>query len=86
PLAEVLKGYPKLYPSIASRMTEVGERTGKLEHMLQRLATYYEKSVSNTITNLASVIEPVLLLSIGFSVGFVAIAILTPIWKFSATI
>ncbi|MFC1687412.1 type II secretion system F family protein [Patescibacteria group bacterium] len=86
PLADVLKGYPKLYPSITSRMIEVGERTGKLDHMLTRLAIFYEKSVSATIKNLASIIEPTLLLLIGFTVGFVAIAVLTPIWKFSETI
>ncbi len=84
--SEVLKGYPKLYPPITTRMVEVGERSGKLDHMLSRLATFYEKSVTTSIGNLASVIEPVLLLCIGFAVAFVAIAVLTPIWKFSETI
>ncbi|MFA5070562.1 MAG: type II secretion system F family protein [Patescibacteria group bacterium] len=86
PLAEILKGHPKLYPPITVRMIEVGEKTGKLDHMLSRLATFYEKSVLNTIANLASVIEPVLLLCIGLAVAFVAISVLTPIWKFSETV
>ena len=86
PLTEVLKGYPALYPPVASRMIEVGERTGRLDHMLDRLATFYEKSVTATLGNISSIIEPVLLLTIGLAVGFVAIAILTPIWKFSETI
>lgn len=86
PLAEVLKGHPKLYPPITSRMVEVGEKTGKLDHMLNRLATFYEKSVNTAIGNLASVIEPALLLIIGFAVAFVAISVLTPVWKFSETI
>lgn len=86
PLAEILKGYPKLYPPITVRMIEVGERTGKLDHMLMRLATFYEKSVLNTISNLASVIEPILLLAIGLAVAFVAVSVLTPIWKFSETV
>lgn len=86
PLGEVLRGHPKLYPPITMRMIEVGEKTGKLDHMLTRLATFYEKAVMNTLANLSSIIEPVLLLLIGFGVGFVAIAILTPIWKFAESI
>ncbi len=86
PLAEVLKGHPKIYPPLAIRMVEVGEKTGKIDHMFGRLAVFYERSVSSTMTNLASIIEPVLLLCIGFTVGFVAISVLTPIWKFSETV
>lgn len=86
PLSEILKGNPKLFPPLTTRMVEVGERSGKLDHMLTRLAEYYEKSVTNSLTNLSSIIEPVLLLLIGLSVGFVAISVLTPIWSFSKTI
>ncbi len=85
-ITEVFSGYPKLYPPITSRMIEVGERSGKLDYMLGRLANFYEKTISNTLSNITAIIEPVLLLSIGLGVGFIAIAILTPIWKFSSTI
>lgn len=86
PLSEVLKGSPKLFPPLTTRMVEVGERSGKLDHMLTRLAVFYEKSVETSLTNLSAVIEPILLLCIGFAVGFVAIAVLTPIWSFSRTV
>lgn len=86
PLTEVLKGKKDLYPPITTRMLEVGEKTGKFDHMFTKLAIFYEKSVLNTINNLASVIEPLLLLAIGFGVGFVAVSILTPIWKFAQSI
>lgn len=86
PLGEIVRGYPLLYPPIASRMIEVGERTGRLDHMLGRLAAFYEKSVTTALGNISAIIEPVLLIGIGLSVGFVAIAILTPIWKFSQTV
>ncbi len=85
-IGEVLKGYPDLYPPLTTRMVEVGERTGKLDHMFTRLASFYEKSVLTTLTNMASIIEPLLLIAIGLSVGFLAIAVLTPIWKFAETI
>ena len=86
PLAEVLKGYPTLYPAITLRMIEVGEKSGKLTQMLKKLADFYEKSVAATMTNLASVIEPFLLLFVGLAVAFVAVSVLTPIWKFTETI
>lgn len=86
PLHEVLKGSPQLWPPLSLRMVEVGEKTGKLTHMLERLAVFYESSVQTSLTNLSAVIEPLLLLTIGLTVGFVAIAVITPIWKYSATI
>ncbi len=86
PLHEVMAGQNNLYPPLTIRMVEVGEKTGKLTHMLERLATAYESSVQTNLTNLSAVIEPFLLLTIGVTVGFVAIAVITPIWKYSATI
>ncbi len=86
PLTEALHGYPALYPPMSTRMLEIGEKTGKLDHMFSRLAVFYEKSVLTTILNLSSIIEPVLLLVIGLGVGFVAVSILTPIWSFAQSI
>lgn len=86
PLGEVMKGNPKLFPPLTCRMVEVGERTGKLDDMTTRLAVFYEKSVSTSLENLSATIEPILILVVGLIVGFVAVSILTPVWKFSATI
>ncbi|PIS04928.1 MAG: hypothetical protein COT81_03865 [Candidatus Buchananbacteria bacterium CG10_big_fil_rev_8_21_14_0_10_42_9] len=86
PLTEILSGYPKLYPPILIRMLEVGEKTGKVDRMYEKLAIFYETSVTNTLNNLSVVIEPLLLLFIGGVVGFIAVAVLTPIWKFVETI
>ncbi len=83
---EVLTGYPKLYPPLVTRMVEVGEKTGKLDHMLERLATAYEVSVENKLTNLSSIIEPLLILIIGGVVAFVAVSVMIPIWSFSKTV
>jgi len=85
-LTDVLVGYPVLFPALTCRMIEVGEKTGKLDHMLDRLARHYEKSVTNTLQNLSTIIEPILLLIIGVFVGLLGIAILTPIWNFADSI
>ena len=86
PITEVLHGNPRLYPIMSTRMIEIGEKTGKFDSMFTRLALFYEKSVLTTIQNLSSIVEPVLLLMIGLGVAFVAVSILTPIWRFAQTI
>ncbi len=86
PMTDVMHGYPKLYPPDVIRMLEIGERTGKFDHMFNRIALFYEKSIYNTFTNLSSVIEPFLLVTVGITVGFIAVSILLPIWNFSETI
>lgn len=86
PLSEILQGYPELFPPITTQMIGVGEKSGKMDHMLGKLAVYYDKSVTTSIVNLSSVIEPGLLILIGFAVAFMAIAVLTPIWNYSETI
>ncbi|MBU1164366.1 type II secretion system F family protein [Patescibacteria group bacterium] len=83
---KVLMAYPKLFPPITTRMLEVGEKSGKTDHMFDKIAGFYEKSVINKLTNLSTIIEPVLLLFIGLVVAFVGVSVLTPIWKFAETI
>jgi type IV pilus assembly protein PilC len=59
----------------------VGETTGNLEENLAYLAEFYEGEVNESVGNLTTVIEPLLLLFMGFLVGFVALSIITPIYK-----
>lgn len=86
PLHEVLVAQPQLYPPLVTRMVEVGERSGKLEEMTDRIAHFYEKSVTGLLENLSSTLEPLLLILVGAAVGFIAVSVLTPVWRFSATI
>lgn len=86
PLSETLGAHPKLYPPNVRHMLEVGEKTGKFDYMFVKLASFYEKSVANTFANLSSVIEPFLIIFLGFVVAFIAVSILTPLWRFTDTI
>lgn len=85
-LGEILRGYPQLFPPITTRMIDVGEKSGQLDHMLERLASFYETSVDTKLSNLSSIIEPLLILIVGLVAGFVAVSVMTPIWSFSKTI
>ena len=62
-------------------MIQVGETTGNLEENLEYLAEYYESEVKETVDRLTTVIEPVLLIFMGVLVGFIALSIITPIYK-----
>ncbi|MFH0820113.1 MAG: type II secretion system F family protein [bacterium] len=85
-LSEVLRAHPKLYPPNVIRIIEIGERTGRIDNMFSHLANFYQKSVTNTLSNLSTVIEPFLLIAIGLTVCFIAVSILTPIWSFAETV
>ncbi|MCD6550212.1 type II secretion system F family protein [bacterium] len=72
---------PKLFPSVFSRMISTGEKTGRLEEALFYLADFYESEIDDAAKNLSQVLEPVLLIMVGFLVGFVAVSIIMPIYK-----
>ncbi|HEY3249334.1 MAG TPA: type II secretion system F family protein [bacterium] len=80
PIAESLAKYP-IIPPMISQMVAVGEETGALEEILDKVADFYEREVNNTVDRFASIIEPVLLISVGAVVAFVAIALLLPVWR-----
>lgn len=86
PASTVLEEFPKLFPAVSTRMLSVGERSGKLEETFQYLAEFYEDEVDNMTKNLSIILEPVLLILIGLTVAFIAIAIITPIYSFIGSI
>lgn len=83
PLTVVLEKYPKLFPEIVVQMLQVGEETGTTETILNQLAVHYETEVDDTMKNLSSIIEPMLLLVIGGVVGVLALALIGPIYNIS---
>ena len=69
-----------LFPTMVVQMIAVGEESGQMETMMEKVANYYEVETNYTIKNLSSFIEPVLLLGMGLMVGFLALAIFAPMW------
>lgn len=80
-IAVYFKSEPDLFPPVFSRMISVGEKTGKLDESLLYLAEFYEREVDDAARNLSTVLEPAMLVVIGFIIGFIAISIITPIYK-----
>ncbi len=76
----------KVFPLLAVHMIAVGERSGKLEDLLMRLAEGYEQEVDQTIGTLTSLIEPVMILFIGGIVLFMVMSVLLPIFEMSQAV
>ncbi len=83
---EVIANYEKLFPPIVTQMIAVGEETGELDFILEELAEFYEGEVDQTMNNLPSIIEPVLILVLGSAVGGMAVAIIMPMYSLSSAI
>ena len=64
-------------------MIAVGEQTGGLDEMLAKIADFYDEEVDNAVAGLTSVIEPIMIVLMGSVVGFIAMAIILPIFKMS---
>lgn len=80
PLSATLAKYPQLYPGMVTQMIQVGEESGKLSDILVKVADFYEEEVSAITKNLASIIEPVLMVVIGAAVGFFAVSMIQPLY------
>lgn len=63
------------------QMIATGEKTGKLDQMLEEIAAFYEPEIEYTIKNLTTLLEPAMLLFMGAMVGFIALSVLLPIFK-----
>lgn len=81
PLSSVFAIYPDIFPPVFIQMTLVGEKTGTLDRSLLNIATFYQKEVERGIDNVLSVLEPVMILSLGAIVGGLMLSILMPLYQ-----
>ncbi len=74
------------FPPIAIQMISVGEQSGELERMLDKVADIYEGEAESQIMTMTSMMEPVMILIMGLTVGFIVVAILLPIFEMNQLI
>ncbi len=84
-LAEEMKRQ-ELFPRLCSKMTSVGERSGKIHEMLTRTADYYDDELDSTLQNLTTMLEPILIMFVGGIVLLVVLALYLPIFQMSSAI
>jgi len=70
-----------IFPPMVSQMVKVGEETGELEKMLEKIADFYEDEVDASIQSLTSIVEPIMMLGVGLVVGVVIISMYLPMFK-----
>lgn len=80
PIAVVLREY-KIFPILVPQMISVGEETGSLDTILNKIANFYEREVDDITKNLSTLLEPMIMIMIGILVGYVIISIITPIYS-----
>jgi type IV pilus assembly protein PilC len=70
-----------IFPAMVAHMISVGEETGQLEHMLTKIADFYQEEVDAKIKALTSLIEPLMIVFVGSAVGFIVISMYLPIFS-----
>jgi type IV pilus assembly protein PilC len=80
PIAQPLIEHP-IFPPMVGHMVKVGEETGELEGMLQKIADFYEDEVDAAISALTSIIEPVMMIFVGALVGVIILSMYLPMFK-----
>jgi len=74
----------KEVPVMVPKMMVVGEKTGKLDFVLQKIAEFYSKELSAKLDNLMVLLEPVIMILMAVAVGFMAAAIILPMYNLTS--
>ena len=84
-IATPLKG-SRVFPPVVGDMIAIGEESGSIDHMLSKVADFYEEDVDNAVDNMSSLLEPIIMAILGVLVGGLVIAMYLPIFKMAAVI
>ena len=76
----------KVFPAMVTQMISVGEATGALDNMLNKIADFYDEEVDAAVAALTSMLEPMLMIFLGTTVGFVIIAMYMPIFQMGSAV
>lgn len=76
----------KHIPVMLPQMMAVGEETGRLDHILGKLSDFYAKEVESSVANLVTLVEPLVMISLGVGVALLVAGILLPMYRLSAAI
>jgi type IV pilus assembly protein PilC len=72
-------------PSMVTQMISIGEKTGKLDAILARVADFYAREVDNLVSNLMTLLEPIVMVIMGVAVGIMVAAIILPMYNLASS-
>jgi type IV pilus assembly protein PilC len=76
----------KFFPPMVVNMISIGEESGSLDNLLEKLAMFYEQEVETMVARLSSIIEPLMIAGVGIMVGFIALSIYMPLFSMSGVL
>lgn len=85
-IADNLAKAPFLFPETVVAMVSVGENSGQLGKISEKLATHYEQEVEHSLENFTTILEPIVIVIVGVAVGVLALALLGPIFSLSTLV
>jgi type IV pilus assembly protein PilC len=71
----------KVFPMMVTQMISVGESTGAVDTMLSKIADFYDDEVDNAVANLTSMLEPIMMVFLGGTIGFIVVSMYLPIFR-----
>ena len=86
PISQALARYPHEMPPIMLQMIKIGEETGEMGTILERMAKFYNREVNAAVDTLVSLIEPALIIALALGVGVLLASVLLPIYNSTASI
>jgi type IV pilus assembly protein PilC len=75
-----------IFPPMVVQMVQVGESTGSLDNMLNKIADFYDEDVDSMVTNLTALLEPAIMIFLGIVLGGLLIAMYLPIFKLGTAV
>jgi type IV pilus assembly protein PilC len=70
----------KYFPPVVTSLVAVGEKSGKTDYILRNLSKFLEREVDNTVRNLTSLLEPIIMVILGVGIAIVIISVIMPIY------
>jgi type IV pilus assembly protein PilC len=86
PLSQLFEKNPAIFPTTFTAMVSVGERTGNMEEMFESISLYFEEEVDDAVTQLTSMLEPIMIVFMGITIGFILVAMYTPMFQMGETL
>ena len=71
----------ELFPNMVLQMTSIGEESGSLDDMLNKAAEFYEDEVDNSVAQLSSLMEPIIMVVLGSIIGVILVAMYLPLFN-----
>jgi type IV pilus assembly protein PilC len=86
PLSELYQKESKIFPTTFHAMVSVGEKTGNMEEMFGTISNYYEEEMDEVVDRLTAMLEPVMIVFMGTTIGFILLAMYTPMFMMGETL